>query len=839
MPISNAKPTTSSSLNDQLAKIADDLKTDEEKIQVEQELASIERGIQLIKNTAWSQGSTLIDTDAGRSMLQELMETLRRPIQEDQDMAAAGIGAGGPGVRPEWWWLIQFIPAEKLAYLTIRSVLSVKMNKISLGRKANAICLEIGNTIKMQIEFEAWARKTKDDQRENGGIDVAAMLLRTAKNMNARQWTSYRRKIEDIETLEWTKEQKLRIGAKLLDTLIIHGGGFFELEYVRFRGKTERQVFLTQACRLMVDQITGHVGINSPILRPMIVAPRPWYWSPSQKKYTGGYYQIQVDFIRGSIHRHTGDLNDPISQEALDAANNVGKVWWQINKPAFDLINEARQLPHSLFKNIPDPDPIELPGRKTDDQWADMTKVERSEWKYTLTKVHSQNARDESKRESALRKISIASELMASRFSRFTYPQKIDTRTRLYAIPPDLNPQGDNLSRGLIEFALSEPLGPRGLYWMAVKLCNMYGVDKLSFEEMQQWAKDHHDLIVDSALRPLDGERFWTTAEKELEFYATCVEWCDATALDNPELYLSHQPSHQDGSNNGLQLLSLLGRDPIGAQLTNCSSDPQRFDIYQNTADLLASKVSMDAAKGDPIAMTWAGNITRSTVKRACMTTPYGVTPRGIMDQLIEDGHTDDLEGPRMKNAAWLRDRLVVALDETIVASRPIMTYFQEVAKTLAKNDKPLVWKTPSGCTVQQSYWNINKTDVRTVMGSYYMWSQNPDGGLNARKQALGSAPNVIHSLDAALLHKVVNKLVDKGINSFATVHDSFAVHYRHTDELRDTIREVAYSMFRNDWLRDGFHRDVQSRTQVELPEPPETGSFDVREVLDAPYFFS
>ena len=209
------------------------------------------------------------------------------------------------------------------------------------------------------------------------------------------------------------------------------------------------------------------------------------------------------------------------------------------------------------------------------------------------------------------------------------------------------------------------------------------------------------------------------------------------------------------------------------------------------------------------------------------------------MDQLIEDGHTDDLEGPRMKNAAWLRDRLVVALDETIVASRPIMTYFQEVAKTLAKNDKPLVWKTPSGCTVQQSYWNINKTDVRTVMGSYYMWSQNPDGGLNARKQALGSAPNVIHSLDAALLHKVVNKLVDKGINSFATVHDSFAVHYRHTDELRDTIREVAYSMFSNDWLRDGFHRDVQSRTQVELPEPPETGSFDVREVLDAPYFFS
>ena len=83
-------------LNDQLAKIADDLKTDEEKIQVEQELASIERGIQLIKNTAWSQGSTLIDTDDGRvrAVLDWELCTLGDPLA---DVGYLGVYWTDPG----------------------------------------------------------------------------------------------------------------------------------------------------------------------------------------------------------------------------------------------------------------------------------------------------------------------------------------------------------------------------------------------------------------------------------------------------------------------------------------------------------------------------------------------------------------------------------------------------------------------------------------------------------------------------------------------------------------------------------------------------------------------
>mgnify|MGYP001230164468 FL=1 len=221
------------------------------------------------------------------------------------------------------------------------------------------------------------------------------------------------------------------------------------------------------------------------------------------------------------------------------------------------------------------------------------------------------------------------------------------------------------------------------------------------------------------------------------------------------------------------------------------------------------------------------------------MTTPYGVSPRGIQDQLISDGFVDDMPGGRLENAGYLRNHLVVALEETVVASRPIMNWFQDIARLLSGIDKPLRWRTPTGSLVQQSYWTISHSDVRTVMGSYYMWNQFEAGGLDRRKQVNSSSPNVIHSLDASLLQKVVNRLYASGITSFCTIHDSFAVHYRHVDEMRDIIRQETYKMFKDDWLLDEFYRYVQSNSPIELPPPPAQGNFDVKKVLNAPYFFA
>lgn len=804
------------------------------------ELAGVNEGVQRFNKLLTDPATKVGDTKVGRKIFQETMRELIPAIEREQAVAVEGIANSGRGVRPVWWWYLPFVKADRLAYIALRSVLNVRMVENGVGRPGRTICLSIGLAVKQQVEFEKWLRDSKMEANETGGPNLAAKLVRKAKNFNQRQWGNWSRRIKSIETLDWRRDTKIHIGAKLLQLLIEETGGFFELRYVQIRHKTERQVFLSQACRDMMEDINSNLEIATPVLKPMLIPPRDWAWDDINQRYDGGYLGIPIDFIRGGLHKHTAGLVNPLSQLTLDAANILGKVGYVVDQPSLSIAKSAFIDDLEIIDCIPSPNPEKIPNRITDEAWEAMDKVGKAEWKYVLSKIHGRNASEVSRRESVLRKFST---MEAVKDKPVYNVIKCDSRTRFYYVTPDWNPQADSLGRGTMRFYEKRPIGDRGLFWLAVRLCNTYGEDKLTFEEMQVWAKENHDMIVDSAINPLDGHRFWSHGEKELEFYQTCVDWTKATSLDNPSLFESDLPIHQDGSNNGLQLLSLIGRDPMGAKLTNCSSDPTRFDIYSATADLVKRFVADDIANGANLekAQRWIGNINRSVCKRACMTTSYGVTPRGIQDQLIHDGFVDKLDGHRLENAGYMRDKLILALEQTVVASRPIMTYFQAVASALAEFDIPLTWKTPAGSTIQQSYWNVAKSDVKTVMGSYFMWDENPTGGLSSRKQQLSSSPNIIHSLDSALMQRVVTRLhKDHGVNSIAAIHDSFAVHPNFVDAMRDTIRKEAYDMFSGDWINDEFHPYIESYApSVDLPTPPAQGSFDVSEVLDAKYFFA
>lgn len=779
----------------------------------------------------------LADTMPGRAIFEDAMRNMIPKISEAQDMAVDGIGNGPRGVKPTWWWYLPMVEAEKLAFITIRAILSIKMNDGGVGRKASAICAEIGGAVKAQVEFERWRRSSAKYAKETDTENFAEKLIRRTKNFNQRQFGNWKRKIDSIEVLDWNRTEKLHVGAVLLKMAVEYSGGYFRMEYVQIRNKTERQVFLSEAARLMIEDINSDIEANHPTLRPMIVEPREWVWNDGG--YEGGYYLLRQSLIRGGLHKHTASLDEPLSQETLDAVNSLGRVPWRIDENSLNLLVEGYLKDSNLFHSIPPADIEPMPERKSDEEWEQMAREERAEWKYLLSKVHGQNARSTSKREAAFRKIDLARAFV--KYEKLYYPHKLDTRTRIYPVPTDVNAQADSVGRGLLRFSNGKELGDRGFYWLQVRLAHAFGEDKLEWDQYEGWVRDNHQMIVDSVENPLDGHRFWAAAESELEFYQTAIEYVKAYHLENPNRFISHLPVHQDGSNNGLQLLSLLGRDPIGAKATNCSADPKRYDIYGQTAEIVKQMVSIDAASGNQEAMAWVGNITRSTVKRATMTLAYGVTPRGIQDQLIHDRFCDGLKGSRLANAAYLRDKIIIALNQTVVAARELMDYFQGVAEALADYDQPLQWCTPAGSQVQQSYYNVAKSDVKTIMGSIWLWDENPRGGLNGRKQVLAASPNVIHSLDASLAQKVINKMREEhGVSDFASIHDSFGVHACHVDTLRDVIREVAYDMFKGDWIKDHFHFKIQYHNPtIDLPEPPKQGSFDVQEVLNSPYFFA
>ena len=149
------------------------------------------------------------------------------------------------------------------------------------------------------------------------------------------------------------------------------------------------------------------------------------------------------------------------------------------------------------------------------------------------------------------------------------FPHNIDFRGRAYPIPPHLNHIGDDLSRGLLQFAAEKPLGETGLRWLKIHLANLYGFDKGSFEERVQFTQDHMEDVIDSAERPLEGKGWWAKADDPWQCLAACKELTKAIQSGDPEGYKSALPVHQDGTCNGLQHYAALGGDMQGARQVN------------------------------------------------------------------------------------------------------------------------------------------------------------------------------------------------------------------------------------------------------------------------------
>ena len=82
-------------------------------------------------------------------------------------------------------------------------------------------------------------------------------------------------------------------------------------------------------------------------------------------------------------------------------------------------------------------------------------------------------------------------------------PHNLDFRGRAYPLPPHLSHIGDDLSRGLLLFGESKPLGERGLRWLKIHLSNLYGYDKATFDERVEFVHEHMDDVYDSAENPV------------------------------------------------------------------------------------------------------------------------------------------------------------------------------------------------------------------------------------------------------------------------------------------------------------------------------------------------
>lgn len=824
--------------------------------QQRREIAEIRRG-----EKAYQEAMLVKDPSSlpsGKRLMREIIPALTEAITAHQEDCLDEIKRQY-GQRHPHVWVVQLVNAQTLAFLTLDAALR---SEISPGQTAEDLsvprtAMELARSIRAHAEVRALSERDK--------VDVLALLKRRYGAVNRMTWSRWKKKLGG-ETMDWSAPVRLHLGAALLNTLLTTFPDHFEKVVVRREGgMTQSQLRLKEGPRAVMDDVEQRRSVAMPHYMPMVIKPLEWRFdtsslskrpigenadhnstglhsggklrtaelsAPPVGRLEGGYVVHRLDFVRTGRDEHTKALPGAVGALDLMAANRVQSTGWAVNQWLYDVMSEAWTKGYRLGdletgEMIPH-------AHLTDEAFAELGKEAKTEHCRKRLAIHKANAKRKGRFNQIVDYLAVARELRDEPV--FYYPHVQDFRHRIYPVPVrGPHPQGDDLAKSLIHFAEGKPLGETGEFWLRVHAANCAGKDKLTLQERVQWTFTFAREIAGSASDPLHFT-WWVDTAEPWQFLASCHELQMVSTLQtSPETFVSHLPIALDGSCNGIQHLSAMGLDPIGAEATNLKNGP-RQDIYTMVADRVRARVARDVANGVEAAAAWLVGVDRKTVKRAVMTTPYGVTVRGIRDQLLADELVPNNDG---KLADYMRDCIAEALEGTVVAAKQIMGWLQDTASKLGKAGLPLRWETPSGSACEQAYRSTTSTQLRTLCGSLSFLEQDAKSTLRPAKQALASAPNIIHSFDAAHLAMTVVAAADRGVSHFAVIHDSFATHAANTQVLVSCLREQFVDIYQTDWLTRLYQGFKAYAPNVAIDLPPARGGFDIQEVLNSDFFFS
>ena len=813
---------------------------------------AIDKGV--AKYVASRDNKTMDATTGGQKLLKLAIPQLIAGIEEAySEMDNQVMGDIHGGRTDKWVNMIGQVTAEQAALITLNKCLEVCSGKYAKRREGlvRPLTKEIGKQINQQVKFENWLESEKEILKAHNATCAPDKVRKKTRaqytldqangQINRNRLARWEKKFATYRSTDWG-DDCYNIGAKLLDICVKHCPEFFNYKQVRTRNRDERRFSMTDEAwnTYVITEETAE--INRPFLLPTLIKPRDWAYSNG--KVEGGYYQIDKGlFSDDRLTAHTSADKTASSTRFLNAVNKVQGTAWQINPFIHGAI--SRLTSSTVMRGgVTAGQEEHIPCMPTE-EYAAMTKEEAIAYHTKRTKLLKGIVSRRGKHSAYARKWAIANELKDQ--PEFYYPHFSDFRGRLYPMPSELTPQGDQVAKGLLQFAKGEKLGATGLKWLMIHAANCYNMDKETLADREQWCWDNLEMLRSVSSNYVSDDR-WVILKDDgdvdneaFPFLAAAREITEAMKLSNPSDFVSHLAISQDGTCNGMQILSMLGKDQIGAEATNCTANAERKDLYITVANAVMANVERD--KGSSVcAAEWADRLTsvskaRKVVKRAVMTVPYGVTAGGIATQLEDDNFCLNMTDSKL-SAQYMTSAILEAMESVNGKAVEIMQYFQSVANTLGEAGQGLSWYTPMGLKVTQQYNHLRERRIKTVLGDITLAVEDAEMGLRLSKQANSSSPNIIHSLDAAMLQMTVERLSEQGHTCFAMIHDSYGMHASNVAELHVALREVARDMFGGDLLSE-IHEYMQSNTDVTLPQPPQLGDYDINEITNAPYFFS
>lgn len=740
---------------------------------------------------------------------------------------------------------LRLIPTDKLAAVTILSVMTafgtVGADK---GLPLSSAIMTLSGNVEEEALFEVvqkdgkinfWG-KSKKKGAKNGltpEILKKALRFRGAASTQAENETV----VSALSENQWPSGMKAKVGAFLMSALIETAKIPVTKEHPDTKEViTQMQPAFQHAHHYRLGRKIGIVSSNPVLVNqmkrepvhsllakhlPMLVEPDPWTHFNK-----GGFISHPAKVMRIKLgdkdQRHYADaaIGKGDMEQTFRGLDVLGKTSWRINQPVFDVMLEAWNSGEPIANLAPENPKLSIPPEPE----PSKDPLERRRWIREVKLLENTKAGLHSQRCFQNFQLEIA---RALRNEVFYFPHNVDFRGRAYPIPPYLNHMGADHCRGLMTFGKGKELGESGLRWLKIHLANVFGFDKASLKEREDFTTKNLPSIYDSATNPLTGDRWWLKAEDPWQVLAACFELKNALGSPQPTKFVSRLPVHQDGTCNGLQHYAALGGDSWGAKQVNLEPGDRPADVYSAVANIVKESIAKDAEKGVPEAQILKDKITRKTVKQTVMTNVYGVTFVGARNQVRKQlvAAHDDLPNTPTMNAgvlsSYIARKIFTGLSSMFRGAHDIQYWLAECAgrismcltpeqldrleselpqgsktkanpMTVENSDhfkSSVIWTNPLHMPVVQPYRVAKSKMVRTNMQNLHLSEPHRSDPISKRKQLQAFPPNFIHSLDAT--HMILSALqCDEMGMTFAAVHDSFWTHASDIDAMNGVLRD-------------------------------------------------
>ena len=765
----------------------------------------------------------------------------------------------GQGKKSFWYDELKDQDPLTMAYLGLNCCYDAVINASTYG----ATLVAIG----ARVENESWAKELKLYDK-----DLYKRLVKQVTKDHSSERYRFKAarhiaKSAGFSRDKWSAKSKVSLGSPILnaileacDIFLVTTENTVEMSGRGVKHNTNRHISLTPTAEIAVRDKAFSDSWASPMFMPLVVPPKPW------EAFDTGVYQDEIlGALTPMVRKSTAEQRRAVKHDFIKgipdyvkAINALQATPLKINKKVVEVIKWIRDE-GKRFEGFPDLDPPEqTPYPENPDEHSEEY----------ISQVRKDRKKWHAKKREAVTNVCVLQEDLKTMdylagFDQFYLGWSFDFRGRMYPVS-HYNYHRDDHIKATFMFARGKKLDETAQGWLMIQLANVGDFDKVSKQSLEnriQWVMDNEEMILACANDYVSTYDTWTKADKPMQFLAACWEY-QKMLTDGLE-YVCHLPISLDGTNSGTQHYSLALRNHHDAAMVNLVPSDECQDVYQIVADAVTERLK---AEDTPEAKAWLDwGISRKTVKRNTMTFGYNSVQRGMGDQIIEDlmhplqkqvnyneisNHPFGDEKSQAHHARYLAAINYDVISNTLESVKDGMVFLQSYADALAREQKSVRWRSPSGFPCVARYTKDKAERARIflydrqakILKETRVNVQQDTNVFDTRKSRSSIAANWVHSLDSGHMCQAILTGLEAGIDDFFMIHDSFGTQGADTWAFYHCIRASLVDIYEGTCVLSDFERECRSRLanpDQDLAKVPTKGSLDVSSVLNSEYCFS